>query len=150
MRTIHKMLLSSAVLAVVLIGGATTSAAQSDQQKSTSDLSMQNTQSLIAFSAERTRSGATFFRTPETGAASDKQTFVMPNMTSWITPKTGDWDALSDDAKKAFGQQLGRSALRWADNAEVTSTDAGKAKATGPVVFVNRGPQPFQLRQPQN
>ena len=149
MRTIHKMLLSLGFSVVVLIACATPSAAQSNQQSS-SDLSMQNTQSLIASSAERARIGATFFRTPETAAASDMQTFTMPNMSSWIMPKAGGWDAMSDDAKTNFGLQLGRSALRWDDDARVMSTDTGKSKATGPVVFVNRGPQPLQLRQPQN
>ena len=73
--------------------------------------------------------------------------FEMPSTIGRTMQKGSDWDQLTDEAKKAFGDQFGSGALRWSAGSGEKISGAGNGKSG---LFVNRGPQPLAMRVPQN
>jgi hypothetical protein len=147
MKSINKTLLSSSIVVLIMAAAATTSLAQSSQLKNSSDLSIQNTQSLLASNAERFNTGIAPFLTRAAEAEPAKSmSFEMPSMIDRTMPKGSDWDQLTDEAKKAFGDQFGSGALRWSAGSGEKISGAGNGKSG---LFVNRGPQPLATRVPQ-
>jgi len=143
MRTIHKSILSGGALILMMTAFATPGLAQTFNLRS-SDLSTQNTQALLASRAEKNANPMASVRTTAADVERDKtMNFEMPNMAGVEIPKSAGWDSLSDEAKKAFGDQLSKGALRWSSEKGETSSSVRKENGG---LFVSRGPQPLQHR----
>ena len=128
MRMIHKSILSGGAMILMMAAFATPGLAQS----------------LLASRAEKNVNPTSFFRITAPEPEREKTlNFEMPNMAGVEIPKSADWNSLSDEAKKAFGDQLSRGALRWSTEKGETSSSVRKDNGG---LFVNRGPQPLQSR----
>lgn len=126
MRTIHKSILSGGAMILMMAAFATPGVAQS----------------LLASRADKNANPTSFFRITAPEVEREKtRNFEMPNLARVEIPKSAGWDSLSDEAKKAFGDQLSRGALRWStENGEMSSS----VRKENGGLFVNRGPQPLQ------
>lgn len=143
MRTIHKSMLSGGAIILMMAAFATPGLAQTFNLKN-SDLSVHNTQALLASRAEKDTNPIASFRNTAPEAEREKtMNFAMPTMAGVEIPKSAGWDSLSDEAKKAFGDQLSSGALRWSTEKGETSSSVRKENGG---LFVNRGPQPLQSR----